>query len=191
LNFVDPDNRRPVDFELREKFLKQIMEKEKGSLPLLVAEMLFVPGTGMLKLYTMYRTLRFRSEKRQVFDEGDYLPLVVEGRHQNRAVAYARRNKDSWAITITPRRITQLVSENEYPLGEEVWGDTRLIIPRQAPHLWKDIFSEEVSECAADGALPLATILRTFPMALLFGGAPQNIQKATAFQMNPSSQGGL
>jgi len=116
---------------------------------------------------------------------------VVEGRHQNRAVAYARRNKESWAITITPRRVTQLVSENEYPLGEEVWGDTRLIIPRQAPHLWKNIFSEEVSECAADGALPLANILRSFPVALLFGGAPQNIQKVTAFQMNPSSQGGL
>jgi (1->4)-alpha-D-glucan 1-alpha-D-glucosylmutase len=57
------------------------------------------------------------------------------------------------------------------PIGQEVWGDTRLLLPDAEPGTrYRDIFTGETIKvsASADGAnLPMAEIFAAFPFALL------------------------
>jgi maltooligosyltrehalose synthase len=57
-SLVDPDNRRPVDFKLRQKFLKELKTleaKEEKSLP---SQLLSTWKDGRIKLFITYKALQ-------------------------------------------------------------------------------------------------------------------------------------
>src|SRR5690606_10669003 len=60
-SLVDPDNRRPVNFEKRQSLLNEmlgVVDKLK-----LAVELCATPEDGRIKLYTTAKTLRFRREE--------------------------------------------------------------------------------------------------------------------------------
>jgi (1->4)-alpha-D-glucan 1-alpha-D-glucosylmutase len=167
LNLVDPDNRRAVDFEKREGFLRDIKERARdGCLPL-IEEMLSDRADGRIKLFTIYRALNARRENRRIFDEGEYIPLRVSGRRKGHIVAFARRNEDRIAIIAAPRLLAKLVKVEQMPLGESVWGDTALELPKGAPAEWRHVFTDQVIE--GEKVLKAADIFRHFPAGFLVG----------------------
>ena len=65
LSLVDPDNRRPVDYDLRERLLTELDRKaEAGNLPALCAELLENYQDGRIKLWTTMQALRLRRDRR-------------------------------------------------------------------------------------------------------------------------------
>src|SRR5205807_3339217 len=73
-SLVDPDNRRPVDFALRERMLTELDRKaEAGNLPALCAELLENYQDGRVKLWTTMQALRLRRDRRDLFHPGRYL----------------------------------------------------------------------------------------------------------------------
>jgi len=167
LNLVDPDNRRPVDFEKRKRFLGEIKEREKGDILNMIDELISTKEDGRIKLFLIYRALKARNERRGLFERGDYLKIKVRGRHSDHILAFARRNKNEWAVTIAPRLLTYLIEEDEYPFGKSVWGDTKMIIPEEAPNLWRDAFTDQVIK--GRKRLAIGEVLKRFPVALLLG----------------------
>ncbi|MEW6488980.1 MAG: malto-oligosyltrehalose synthase [Thermodesulfobacteriota bacterium] len=167
LSLVDPDNRRPVDYELRRRLLADIRNRFEASPPLLLAHLLTHPEDGGVKLFLAWRGLGVRQEHPALFQEGDYLPLDVEGPYAEHAVAFARRLRGRWALAVAPRLTVGLVGEGAWPLGEAVWGDTRLRLPAGAPATWSDAFTNLPVSGAEE--LPVGTILQNFPVALLLG----------------------
>ena len=162
LSMVDPDNRRPVDYEQRISFLKDIKKKEKTKVLKLIDELFASKEDGKIKLFLTYKVLQARKENLKVFQEGEYIPLEVDGKFKDHVVAFARRFGDTTAIAIAPRFFTTLVKPGEYPHGEEVWADTHLEIP-QGSHTWRDaITNQTISDSGA-----IAQILQHFPVALL------------------------
>ena len=91
-SLVDPDNRRPVDFELRRRYLSEMLERarEEQGISRLCAEMLQNWSDGRLKLWVTHRALHARREYRELFELGDYVPLKVTGAGERHVVAYAR-----------------------------------------------------------------------------------------------------
>lgn len=77
---VDPDNRHPIDFELRKKLLS------------------VHPKISLIKT-----VLHFRKQVHQLFTYGDYLPLIAKGSLSNHVIAFARTYENKTAITITGR----------------------------------------------------------------------------------------
>ena len=166
LNLVDPDNRRPVNYERRKAFLSDIIVRSKKDIPGLLAGLLSSWEDGRIKLFLIFRALKARRERANLFQRGTYLPIEVQGKFKDHLVVFGRREETSWAITIGPRFLTDLVQEGQFPFGQEVWGDSRLLLPKGAPLRWKEMITGE--EAGGDQALLIGDILKNYPVALLF-----------------------
>src|SRR5262249_1941648 len=86
LSLVDPDNRRPVDFERRKQELQKLRQRiansstsAGGGLPSLARELLGRLTDGSIKLFTLHRLLSLRRQMPDLFIAGSYEPLAVEG----------------------------------------------------------------------------------------------------------------
>ena len=78
LSLVDPDNRRPVDYGLRARLLREIKQ-----LPVAEAadEAMRRADEGLPKLWTIHRALELRREHPESFGaQSAYTPLAVIGR---------------------------------------------------------------------------------------------------------------
>jgi len=62
-SLVDPDNRRPVDFEKRITLLSTLREQESLNTLELIHELWRTPEDGRIKLYLIYRLLQARKKK--------------------------------------------------------------------------------------------------------------------------------
>lgn len=110
LSLVDPDNRRPVDFELRRRLLSLM----KGLSP---EEIIDKMDQGLPKLWVIHRVLELRQRMREIFDTGAYRPLYASGPKASHAFAFMRGEK---VITLVPRFVLSLNGN---------WDDTRIEIP--------------------------------------------------------------
>jgi (1->4)-alpha-D-glucan 1-alpha-D-glucosylmutase len=165
LNLVDPDNRCPVDFEKRKRFLRDIKEKERENILNLMNELISTKEDGGIELFLLYKALRERNEKKELFEKGDYTAIEVNGKYKDRIVAFGRNLENTWAITIAPRLLTSLIKKGEYPLGRQIWGDTHIVLPEGFPSLWKDAITAQTLE--GEKTLTIGEILKHFPVALL------------------------
>jgi (1->4)-alpha-D-glucan 1-alpha-D-glucosylmutase len=171
LSMVDPDNRRPVDYEQRMSFLKDIKERQQTDIGKLTDELLSTKEDGRIKLFLTHKVLQARKENLDVFQKGDYQPIEVSGKFKEHIVAFARSFRDTTAIgsagtrsviAIAPRFFTSLVQPGEYPIGE-VWADTQLQLPQGMQSSWRDAITNQT----ISGTGAIAQILQHFPVALL------------------------
>jgi (1->4)-alpha-D-glucan 1-alpha-D-glucosylmutase len=134
-SLVDPDNRRPVDYHLRQEILADIwtrVSRAGQDLTGLSDELLANLPDGRIKLYLIYQTLNFRRTHEEVFAYGDYLPLEAVGSRRDHICAFARSAGEHLILSIVPRLVVRLGEGAERPpLGLEVWGNTRLLLPLQ------------------------------------------------------------
>lgn len=100
-----------------------------------------------------------------LFEKGAYVPLETEGRYKDNIIAFARDHRPDWVITVAPRFLTGLVKENQLPLGAEVWEDTRIILPADAPSKWDN----GMTGISLKGGRTMAVgdILKHFPCSFL------------------------
>ena len=142
LSLVDPDNRRPVDFELRAGFVRRARE-------LTAADVQMQWDSGLPKLWMTARLLAIRRRRPEDFsDQSKYQPLVAQGTHLGRLLAFRRGEN---LIAVVPRFTLTLGGE---------WSDTRLPLPGGA---WRNCFTDDVVQReVTPGAL-----FNSFPVALL------------------------
>jgi (1->4)-alpha-D-glucan 1-alpha-D-glucosylmutase len=165
LSMVDPDNRRPVDYEQRFSFLKEIKEKAQIDILTLIDDLLSNKEDGRIKLFLTYKVLQSIKANLAVFQKGDYQPLEVSGNFKEHIVAFARNNGNKTIVVITPRFLTSLIKPGKYPLGEQVWQDTCVHLPPTASSTWQDAITDQ--KIQANGTLPVGEALKYFPVALL------------------------
>ncbi|GAB4386050.1 MAG: malto-oligosyltrehalose synthase [Elainellaceae cyanobacterium] len=163
LSLVDPDNRRPIDFGQRQTYLEEIQARVESDRSGLIAELLDQKEDGRIKLFVVNQALQARANYRDVFQQGDYLPLEVQGKFANHLIAFARRHGDTTIVILAPRFLTQLVEPGELPLGQQVWQDTEVSVPGGAT--WRNVITGESVE--ASGSLSVGSALEQFPVALL------------------------
>jgi (1->4)-alpha-D-glucan 1-alpha-D-glucosylmutase len=169
LNLVDPDNRRPVDFQKRRSLLKEIRTRAEKDLLALISDLLQNREDGRIKLWLVFMGLRARKECADIFRSGNYVPLAVSGRYRDKIVAYGRNAGDRWAVTLVPRFLVTLVEEGEDPLGRDVWQDTQVALQDGFPRLWRNVLTGELIHARDD--LLIGEVLRSLPVALLVSNA--------------------
>jgi len=167
LSMVDPDNRRPVDYEQRIEILKNLKKQVKTDNLKLIDELLSTKEDGRIKFFVTYKLLQARQENVELFQKGNYLPLEVVGQFKEHIVAFARSFNNQIAITIAPRLLTSLIEPEGYPCGEQVWGNTQLQLPQQLQSTWQDVFSKQKISSSKSGTIVIGQILENFPVALL------------------------
>lgn len=171
-SLVDPDNRRPVDFPTRSACLAALQQREAAGLLPLVQELLAQWWDGRIKLYVMYKALHWRRNSVDLFRHGTYIPLPCTGARRQHIVAFARHREHSWALIVVPRLLARLSSRRLLPMGRQAWGRSALILPAEAPRIWRNVLTGEVltdTVTPRTRMLPLQTILQHCPVALLSG----------------------
>ncbi len=164
-SLVDPDNRRPVNYDERLSFLQEIQRRCQTDLKSLLGDLQATRHDGRLKLFLITRTLAARQQYQAIFEQGDYQPLSAEGERANHIVAFARTYKGQSAIAVVPRFLTSLITPDQDPYGKAVWGDTALVLPPGLKGPWQDALTNVKHR--DQSRLPIAKILQTFPAALL------------------------
>lgn len=155
LSFVDPDNRRPVDYGLRKHQLSILKEQENKGMPRLLSFLKEHRLEGLEKLYVTWKALHVRRERPDLFTRGEYVPIYSD--HSHAIIAYARRYEDRWCIVVAP-----LLAASRHDT-EDV--RRRIALPAGAPALWRNVFTgEEIA--VREGKLAL-NVLDAFPVALL------------------------
>jgi (1->4)-alpha-D-glucan 1-alpha-D-glucosylmutase len=165
LSLVDPDNRRPVDFQKRRQALTEIRERLKGDRLSLVRELLRTTKDGRIKLFLIHQVLHVRKEYGRLFQNGAYVPLQAQGRFSRHIVAFARTHEGQWVITIVPRFLTTLIQEGEELRGRSLWSDTHLPLTATGCRLWRNILTNQRLRCA--DSIFVGDALEHFPVALL------------------------
>ncbi|BAY31994.1 malto-oligosyltrehalose synthase [Nostoc carneum NIES-2107] len=165
LSLVDPDNRRLVDFEQRRSYLSDIKQQIKTDILSLIQELLTAKTDGRIKLFLTVQALKARIDYLQLFQDGEYLPVEIHGTHADHIIAFARHQGNQTAIAIAPRFLTSLIQPGEYPLGESVWQDTHLQLPKVTSANWKNVITQQSLE--ATEKLSISAALAHFPVALL------------------------
>ncbi len=165
LNLVDPDNRRPVDFEVRKTLLREIKERVREDILDLINELLSAEEDGRIKLFLIYRALQARGKNTEVFQSGAYIPIKAGGKFKDNIIAFARCHGKRWGLTIAPRFFSGLIDAGEFPFGQKVWDDTFVVLPEGSPSLWEDTFTEQPIK--GEGMLLIGEAIKHFPVTLL------------------------
>lgn len=152
-SYVDPDNRRPVDFTFFKQAIKEIKDREKNGQADAVKFVTAGRAEGLEKLYVTYKALQCRLQLAAVFLHGDYIPLDTSG--NGSVIAYARRYKNDWVVVVAP------VSLHEH------LHDVVITLPAGAPETWHHVFTGETMDGA--GGLSVQTLFNNFPVSLLAG----------------------
>ncbi|MEM5471871.1 malto-oligosyltrehalose synthase [Hoeflea sp. AS60] len=113
-SLVDPDNRRPVDYELREK----LIAGDKSLEPCLA-------GAGKLEL--IMALLARRGANPALFADGDYQPVQVHGPRAGNVIAFRRTHHTSAMLCVLMVRCgRQLMGSDRLVPSAEWWQGTAL-----------------------------------------------------------------
>jgi len=144
LSLVDPDNRRPVDYELRSSMLSEL--ERRMDVEQIVERM----DSGLPKLWVAHVALSLRREHPEWFGaDAAYRPIIADGSKSDHVVAFLRSDS---VVIIVPRWPLKLGGN---------WSSTTVEIPQGH---WQNRLTRET---VMGGRLRLQTLLQRFPVALL------------------------
>ncbi len=145
-SLVDPDNRRPVDFSVRQDWLARLRAGER---PPLTGEL---DDPGAVKLLLTHLALSVRRDRPELLDR--YEPLVAHGPAAQHLLAFDRGR----AVAVATRLPVGLESRGG-------WGGTTLDLPFGG---WIDLMTSR----RFDGTVAVADLLSDYPVALLVREEP-------------------
>ncbi|HEV2314919.1 MAG TPA: malto-oligosyltrehalose synthase [Candidatus Acidoferrales bacterium] len=166
---TDPDNRQPVDFKKRMEMLHALKSYNINAFPELCQDLLNHWCDGRLKLYITACILQFRRAHQELFSNGDYFPLKVQGKSEF-VHAFARHSGQDWIVVAVPRLLTNVVAAGAFPLGQRTWRSTALVLPASAPREWANVLTTESLTPKGRGTkllMPLSDMFRYLPFGVL------------------------
>jgi (1->4)-alpha-D-glucan 1-alpha-D-glucosylmutase len=165
LSLVDPDNRRPVDYDAAARQLEEVEHVQYAS------EAILDPQSGVAKLLITWKLLQARLNDPELFEKGGYQPLQVEGDKAEHLFAFARVHEDRCCVVVLPHWCARLMNaERAYPLGEQVWGSTQIGLNGASTRRLRDVFSNRPIDVAGEGesrSVRAAQLLKEFPLAVM------------------------
>jgi (1->4)-alpha-D-glucan 1-alpha-D-glucosylmutase len=172
-SLVDPDNRRPVDYEKRKQLLNQFQADCRSPRELCndISRLSHELDDGQAKLYLTWKTLRLRQTQAALFQQGSYIPLNVSGEKKEHVVAYAREHQGKTAVVVAARLCAGLLSENLTTIcNEKAWGNTAVEMSFRGAACYHNVFTSEcipANNKEQGQGVSMANLLRHFPVALL------------------------
>lgn len=174
-SLVDPDNRRPVDFEYRKWLLaslKKRIEAPGTNLIDLARDLIQEWRDGAPKLYLTLNALNYRRKNPSLFTDGNYIPLETKGLFKNHLCAFVRLLEGKVLVVTVPRFLISLIKEADVmPLGEQIWKDTGVVLHEESMgEKFQNLFTGEIiekDEKNGEIVLPAGKILSNFPVAML------------------------
>jgi (1->4)-alpha-D-glucan 1-alpha-D-glucosylmutase len=153
LSLVDPDNRRPVDYAPRPELLAGL---DKAAMPKLIENW----RDGRIKMLVTRAILRHRRAHPELFRNGSYVPLTLEGEQADRFVAFLRQEGEEQLIVIAAIRLGPDAAL------EKMGQATRVVLPEGVAGNLSNLFTSK-KVTAGKGQLDVAGVLDGLPVAVL------------------------
>lgn len=158
-SLVDPDNRRPVDFEARAAALEHAAD---------ATTLLPHWQDGRVKQAVIHALLRLRQQWPDLFHQGSYEPLEAVGPRAGELLAFHRQHEGQELLVVVPLRAAPLMEDAAVPLfSTGSWHGTHLPLP-PGDGGWSCVFSGR--ETGAAGSLPLDNLEQRLPLLVLRRG---------------------
>jgi (1->4)-alpha-D-glucan 1-alpha-D-glucosylmutase len=159
LSLVDPDNRRAVDYQRRDRLLTEVTAADGYGQ---IKDMMRNWRDGRVKLALTARLLAERRAHPALFADGGYEPLAAVGRKADMVCAFARADADATLAVIATR----------FPARDEAdpdWEGTAVAWPRTATSAtrWRDLLTGRTVARDSDAALPMRALPDILPVAVL------------------------
>ncbi|MFJ9449061.1 malto-oligosyltrehalose synthase [Herbaspirillum sp. NPDC101397] len=166
-SLVDPDNRRPVDYTMRQQLIHT-----SQTAPLTLEDW----RNGACKQQVIRTLLHFRSGREDLFTIGDYVPLTVTGELADKLIAFARRSEGLTVIVLVSRHAARAIVSSHTAqtlhaatplIPPQQWGDAAVQLPEDmSAGEWQSVLS------GAEGAvreqrIVAADVLRVLPVDVL------------------------
>jgi len=149
-SLVDPDNRRPVDFTVRQDMLAGSERPDWTELARRWQD-------GQIKLAWTRHLLQLSKQFPDVFTHGDYRPLRVVGPHGDHVIAFARTDGLNALIVAIGRSLAGFTDGGrQWPSAETYQGAVAV-----------EGYALAEATIASSENLPLSTLFRHFPAAVL------------------------
>jgi len=175
LSLVDPDNRRPIDFEKRAEWLNELTSGKIAPDDLL-KQLWESRYTGKVKLWLTHQLFNERKSEKEVFEKGQYIPLKIKGRFKENVLAFARLHKRTWYVTVAPLHLASLCKQQKTSYPNIKWKQTRVVLPKDMPEVAECIFSKTKSKISRE--ILIDDIFGQLPIALLKLKQPTNSRSA-------------
>jgi (1->4)-alpha-D-glucan 1-alpha-D-glucosylmutase len=177
LALVDPDNRRPVDFARRIRWLDQMEpwlapDAAAGPLRAAVSELLERWEDGGIKLFYTATGLRLRRRLPGLFLRGAYVPLEARGEKAEHVMAFGRADDEHVVVALAPRLVATMGGPGgALPIGPAAWHGTLVPIPDEWSTLgFRNQLTGDRVPLSLDGSQPILRVgdaLSVVPAALL------------------------
>lgn len=168
-SLVDPDNRREVDYSLRQAGLSVLAASTSTD------SLLSNWTDGRVKQAVLARALALRRELPDVFACGEYVCLPVLGDKRDHVLAFLRTWQAQQVVVVVPRVCSQGVaghgSQGLPQIDPLFWNDTAVALPRRYIGAGlHDVLADRRHQVRPDSSLPLSEMLAGLPVALLRAG---------------------
>nr|MBU1328676.1 malto-oligosyltrehalose synthase [Candidatus Omnitrophota bacterium] len=144
---VDPDNRQCVNFETRKRILNSIKKKtgSKGFGKFMVRSS-GEEDLEELKLFYTWKGLCFRRQHKDLFVDGEYIPVEIVGPRENNVVAFIRKRGKQLALVVAGRFFTGWPMDKSANEDSYFWNNTELIWPEglEVPKRLRDVIISQM-----------------------------------------------
>lgn len=165
LSLVDPDNRRAVSYEQREKWLTELANREAEDPAALLKELWENRYDARIKLWLTQALLKLRQGQTELFAEGDYIPLTVEGKYKDNVLAFARQHKQTFLVVAVPLHLNGILPQQGQGVLDLDWGDTHVVLPKDVTPAFENLLLQTKGQ--SKKGLLVKELFGTLPLAIL------------------------
>lgn len=180
-SFVDPDNRRAVDYRPREELLARMETLSPSDV---ITELWEKRSSGEIKLFVLKLLTQLRQQQPDLWSEGEYIPLPVTGRFKNQILCFARKKGNKNAIVAIPLHTASLSQLSEKDFRQFDWKDTAVRLPNDFPTEWLSLFSEQTYK---GQKLFAKNLFASWPFSILEATGEQTLQRSAGVLLSITS----
>jgi (1->4)-alpha-D-glucan 1-alpha-D-glucosylmutase len=159
LSLLDPDNRRSVDYAMRQRLLELTKKISQACRCQEIQDMWHNWRDGRIKLFVTSTLLEYRKTDGDLFEEGSYEPLSIEGSAAEQICAFRRKDESSELLVVVSKDALLTAAcfqENGIPINGHL-----------STQIWTDLFTGRTVQ-PKNGLLPLHEVFSELPVAVLF-----------------------
>jgi (1->4)-alpha-D-glucan 1-alpha-D-glucosylmutase len=183
-DLVDPDNRRPVDYERRQQVFELLPRDaaDAQNLTSRVRDLLSSCNGNAAKMYLTWKALTLRRQQPALFQRGSYVPLKAGGEMAEHVVAFARQHDGHTIVIAVPRLCANLMGETHDTVCEDtIWKSAFLEVPSAGVHCYHNHFTGECLPLESEESprVIASDLFRNFPVAVLVSESLNSAQGCT------------
>lgn len=164
-SYVDPDNRRAVDYALRTNYIADFRAFSKSNLTKKIHSLKLNFKTGKIKMYVLSKSIITRRREKEIYQKGEYLPLTLKGKGSKNFLCYARVFGKEWRIVVIPVYVTKVFEPDTLKPRNGLISEIYIELPEDAPFEWDYVFSGQ--SVITEGKIFIEEFIKEFPLAIL------------------------